>query len=35
LGCHLFNRVPVVADMIVNALAKQPQSHKPLQTNCQ
>jgi xanthine dehydrogenase molybdenum-binding subunit len=35
LGGHLFNRVPVVADMIVNALAKQPQSHKPLQTNCQ
>ncbi|NKB21057.1 MAG: molybdopterin-dependent oxidoreductase [Alphaproteobacteria bacterium] len=35
MGGHLFNRVPVVADMIVNALAKQPQSHKPLQTNCQ
>ncbi len=35
LGGHLFNRVPVVADMIVNHLSKQPQSHKPLQTNCQ
>jgi CO/xanthine dehydrogenase Mo-binding subunit len=35
LGGHLFNRVPVVADMIVNVVAKQPQSHKPLQTNCQ
>ena len=35
LGGHTFNRVPVVADMIVNAVAKQPQSHKPLQTNCQ
>ena len=35
LGGHTFNRVPVVADMIVNLLAKQPQSHKPLQTNCQ
>ncbi len=35
LGGHVFNRVPVVADMIVNALAEQPQSHKPLQTNCQ
>ncbi len=35
LGGHLFNRVPVVADMVVNLAAKQPQSHKPLQTNCQ
>ena len=35
LGGHLFNRVPVVADMIVNVVSKQPQSHKPLQTNCQ
>ncbi len=35
LGGHTFNRVPVVADMIINALAKQPQSHKPLQTNTQ
>jgi CO/xanthine dehydrogenase Mo-binding subunit len=33
LGGHMFNRVPVVADMIVNVVAKQPQSHKPLQTN--
>ena len=35
LGGHLFNRVPVVADQIINVLAKQPQSHKPLQVNCQ
>lgn len=35
LGGHLFNRTPVVTDMIVNVAAGQPQSHKPLQTNCQ
>ena len=35
LDGHLFNRVPVVADMIVNAAAKLPQSYKPLQVNCQ
>lgn len=35
LDGHLFNRVPVVADMIVNHLAGRPQSHKPLQVNCQ
>ena len=35
LGGHLFNRVPVVADMILNVVSKRPQSHKPLQTNCQ
>lgn len=35
LGGHLFNRVPVVADMIINVVSKKPQSHKPLQTNCQ
>ena len=35
LGGHLFNRAPVVADMIVNAAAKLPQSYKPLQVNCQ
>ncbi|MEE3000759.1 MAG: hypothetical protein VX693_12620, partial [Pseudomonadota bacterium] len=35
LGGHLFNRVPVVADQIINAMAKQPQSHKPLEVNCQ
>ena len=35
LGGHLFNRVPVVPDMIVNAASKRPQSYKPLQTNCQ
>jgi CO/xanthine dehydrogenase Mo-binding subunit len=35
LGGHLFNRVPVVADMILNVVSKKPQSHKPLQTNCQ
>ncbi len=35
LGGHLFNRVPVVADQIINLLAKRPQAHKPLQVNCQ
>lgn len=35
LGGHLFNRVPVVADMIINVVAKQPQSYKPLQVNNQ
>lgn len=35
LGGHVFNRVPVVADMIINHLNKQPQAHKPLQVNCQ
>ena len=35
LGGHMFNRTPVVTDMIINAAAGQPQSHKPLQTNCQ
>ncbi|MEK9685147.1 MAG: xanthine dehydrogenase family protein molybdopterin-binding subunit [Rhodospirillaceae bacterium] len=35
LDGHLFNRVPVVADMIVNVAAKMPQSNKPLQINCQ
>jgi CO/xanthine dehydrogenase Mo-binding subunit len=33
LGGHYFNRTPVVADMIVNAAAGRPQSHKPLQVN--
>jgi CO/xanthine dehydrogenase Mo-binding subunit len=33
LGGHYFNRTPVMADMIVNAAAKRPQSHKPLQVN--
>ncbi len=31
LGGHYFNRTPIVTDMIVNALARQEQSHKPLQ----
>ena len=35
LGGYTFNRVPVVADMIINAAANLPQSHLPLQTNCQ
>lgn len=33
LDGHLFNRVPITADMIVNAASERPQSHKPLQTN--
>jgi len=35
LGGHVFNRTPVVADMIINQAAGRPQSHGPLQTNCQ
>jgi len=35
LGGHVFNRTPVVTDMIVNAAAGQGQSHAPLQTNCE
>ena len=33
LDGHNFNRVPVTADMIVNAASGRPQSQKPLQTN--
>jgi xanthine dehydrogenase molybdenum-binding subunit len=33
LGGHYFNRVPVMRDHIVNALAKREQSHKALQVN--
>jgi CO/xanthine dehydrogenase Mo-binding subunit len=33
LGGYVFNRTPVVPDMIVNALAEQQQSHRPLQVN--
>ena len=33
LGGADFNRVPVTRDQIVNALAKRPQSHTPLQVN--
>ncbi len=33
LGGHLFNRAPVVTDMILNAAEGLPQSHKPLATN--
>ena len=35
LGGHYFNRTPVVPDMIVNAIAGQAQSHRPLQVNTQ
>ncbi|MED5536131.1 MAG: xanthine dehydrogenase family protein molybdopterin-binding subunit [Pseudomonadota bacterium] len=31
LGGHYFNRTPIVADMIVNAVSGQEPSHKPLQ----
>jgi len=34
-GEHYFKRTPVTPDMIVNALAGQAQSHKPLETNTQ
>jgi xanthine dehydrogenase molybdenum-binding subunit len=33
LGGHYFMRTPVVADMIVNAVAQRPQSHEPLAVN--
>jgi CO/xanthine dehydrogenase Mo-binding subunit len=33
LGGRYFNRNPIVPDMIVNAAAGRPQSHKPLQVN--
>jgi CO/xanthine dehydrogenase Mo-binding subunit len=33
MGGHLFNRTPVVPDMIVNALSNRAQSHRPLQVN--
>jgi xanthine dehydrogenase molybdenum-binding subunit len=35
IGGHVFNRTPVVPDMILNHLARQPQAHGPLQVNCQ
>jgi xanthine dehydrogenase molybdenum-binding subunit len=35
VGGHVFNRTPVVADMILNHLAGRPQAHGPLQVNCQ
>jgi CO/xanthine dehydrogenase Mo-binding subunit len=35
MGGHYFNRTPVVPDMIVNAIAKRPQSHKVLAANTQ
>jgi len=35
LGGHYFNRVPIVADMIVNAVADQAQSGRPLAVNTQ
>ena len=35
LGGHLFNRTPVVADMIINVAAGKPQSHRPLQVSTQ
>ncbi len=33
LGGHVFNRTPVVPDMIVNAVSGRQQSHQPLQVN--
>jgi xanthine dehydrogenase molybdenum-binding subunit len=35
LGGYVFNRTPVKPDMIINALARRPMSHKPLQINTQ
>ena len=34
LGGGSFNRLPVTTDMIINALAKRPPAHTPLQVNC-
>ena len=34
LGGVSFNRLPVTTDMIINALAKRPPAHTPLQVNC-
>jgi CO/xanthine dehydrogenase Mo-binding subunit len=33
LGGHMFNRVPIFPDMILNAAEGRPQSHRPLSTN--
>jgi len=33
MGGHYFNRTPIVADMIVNAVSGKPQSHANLQVN--
>lgn len=33
LGGHYFNRTPIVTDMIVNAAAGRPQSHRPLEVS--
>jgi xanthine dehydrogenase molybdenum-binding subunit len=35
MGGHYFNRTPVMADMIVNAIANRPQSYKALAANTQ
>ncbi len=35
LGGHVFNRTPVMQDMILNHASGRPQSHGPLQSNCQ
>jgi CO/xanthine dehydrogenase Mo-binding subunit len=35
IGGHVFNRTPVVPDMILNHLAGRPQAHGALQVNCQ
>ncbi len=33
LGGHIFNRTPVVGDMVVNFVSERPQSHTPMQVN--
>jgi CO/xanthine dehydrogenase Mo-binding subunit len=35
MGGHVFNRTPVLPDMIVNVTSGRAQSHKPLQVNSQ
>ena len=33
MGGHVFNRIPVTSDQIVNHLSGQGQSHRPLDVN--
>lgn len=35
LGGHVFNRTPIMPDMIINLVANRRPSHKPLQVNTQ
>jgi CO/xanthine dehydrogenase Mo-binding subunit len=35
VGGHVFNRIPVLPDMILNHVSGRAPSHGPMQTNCQ